>query len=316
MRHGFLVTFALLFALTTLANLPGQRMEIGIRTCQEQLLLPPLDEDGRRKMLNTRGFGDSALNRTQQAFVKRAAQRAQRVTRSSGGYRRQPVALEIGMGFGDLGIKVLSKGAFYLGIDMDPRHVQLANERLADKEDLLDSQFHTTVGTFPITPNDSEDLVEYLKGFQQAMEIADIGAFSVDMYWSGDELVQFMEWAFETLPSGGKLYMTGVSPFCNLFPGYEAIYTHRRDVLRERFPGWIPDINQLELAGWDREKYLSMYPAFFHLVDTTVLKREGRKAGFKNIHVRYMRRLYPERLRYRGDTPGVGEIASFIGTKP
>ncbi len=303
--------------------MPFGGMELRMEPCQKLLKLPPKDKNGRRPAYNKRGFADTKFNETQLKFVARAKERAPLRIASGGGFQRQPMVLEIGMAYGDLALEIVkpdrktnSPGAFYFGIDMERVHVDIAESRLS-KAQVHSSQYQTLRAEFPIAADDLETRATLASEFQ-TFAITDIGMFSVAMYLDPEKLQQFMNWAFDLLPSGGRLYLTAISPYANLYPGYESTYLHRRDFLKDSFPGWIPDVRVPEMRPFlpNLEEYLLKYPTFFHLLEPKVLEQCGLAAGFVEIKAKYLRRLFPENLVYRGNDPSVGELSSFIGVKP
>jgi hypothetical protein len=276
------------------------------------------------RLSNVRGFADTVFNANQKKFVERAVSRTQ-LSRA----QKQPFALEIGGAFADLGKQILAGRRHYFYIDMEEGHKDFAIDNL-DSLGPTEGGYHTQIAQFPILPGSS-----FEKNFQlnlSARSITDIGLFSVAMYFSGQELVEFLKWAYKTLPSGGRLYLTAVSPFCNLFPGYEATYLENRArfiaakrkgseylasrPLSERFPGWIPNVTTPEFSPFLPPNYLKMYPKFFHSLEPIVLSYYAKQAGFNIIRSGFLRRKFPERLIYRGERKNVGELSSLIVEKP
>ncbi len=70
------------------------------------------------------------------------------------------------------------------------------------------------------------------------------------------------------------------------------------------------------MAPYLPENYLEMYPPTFHFTIPEVMDYYAQKIGFEVEKSGFLRRTYPERLRYLGSLPDVGEIAYGVYVKP
>ncbi len=283
--------------------------------------LPQVDGDGRRPTLNKFGFAETQFNNTQKAFIERAVERAQPSPPRQPGtfFRRQPVVLEIGGAYGDLGLEIVRRGGYYFYADRSEEQAAIAEGRLAEASK-YDSQFNTFQAQFPLDRARDGATIDRLHENERGFEIVDIGMFSVAMYMSGPQLEDLFSWAFEKLPSGGRFYLTAISPYANLYPGYESRYDtlhaqfKRFKFIQPFYPGWVEDVTTL--GEHLPEGYLDKYPSYFHQLHPEVLEFLAEGTGFQVVESKFLRREFPERLKYVGKKKNVGELSSLIVEKP
>ncbi len=281
-----------------------------------QVVLPPIDSDGRIPTNNKHGYADPLrTSETQEEFVTHAIENTSRPLSST---QKNPIALEIGVGFAPLGPRIIKAGGRYFAIDLDEAHIEYTDEQL-EAAQTKENQFETAVGRIPFTP-DQWELNAKLNDILDSNEITDIGLFQVAMYMSGEEIIEFLKWAFKILPSGGRVYMTGASAYGNAFPQYEDRYHRKlRNFFKmseiEPFPGWIPRLTSPSMAPHTPAGFLDQYPEYFHIFDHRVFEVYAKQIGFKT-EGKFLRKLIPSRFIYTGPTPHVGELSSLVLEKP
>ncbi len=289
-------------------------------------LFPGLDQDLRRPTLNRRGYADTRFNETQLGFIRRAINRTQRNLNPNPQNPKQRAVIHIGGAYGDMEKKILTGGGHVIYFDMEENHRLIAEDEL-DSVKIHPSQYETLTAEFPLNFEENPSLESRLHQLYLGYEITDIAAFAMFMYLSGEEQLRVLQWAYDLLPPGGRFYITGTSPFCHLFPGWDDIYMQRKQInfLAQYdlypFPGWIPNVLAGDIKHFVPEGYLEHYTPFFHLLDPIVLGHHAMTIGFKVHSGKYLKRNYPQKLVYQGrwsevDGLPVGEIASLILEKP
>ena len=118
-------------------------------------------------------------------------------------------------------------------------------------------------------------------------------------YLSGNELVQGLKLLYKATAPGGRIYISVKTPFVS--PALEKDFLHRKNNLKEEFPGWYPNV-------YDREEFRGKIPdfvrkqqtAFLHVFDHETMSKYLEKAGFRVLDHFYFLRNTMMRMKLLG----------------
>jgi SAM-dependent methyltransferase len=278
--------------------------------------------------MNKHGYGDADPKRDETIweFIEEAVNLTKLTDQAGQPATPTKIVVDIGGGYGDVALRIVQGGGRVLYIDKAEEHEMFVAHKyneMADSPTL--GQLKTVVGSLPYpTSHYAADLSTrmFLNRELQNEQIVAVGSFSSMMYLSDTDTTELLEWVYNSLPSQGKFYITGVSAYSNVFPGYEPIHEGKMELFRENpkaypFPGYVRNVYfSQEMKKFVTKKYKKSYPNDFHFLDPEVLSFHAKKQGFIVEEAKFYRRDYPERLRYRGSNPDVGEMVRVILKKP
>lgn len=118
-------------------------------------------------------------------------------------------------------------------------------------------------------------------------------------YLSGAELVQGLKLLYKATAPGGRIYLSVKTPFVS--PVLEKDFLHRKNNLKEEFPGWYPNI-------YDRDEFRGKIPdfvrkqqtAFLHVFDHETMSNCLEDAGFQVLEHFYFLRSTTMRMKLLG----------------
>jgi len=217
-------------------------------------VLPKSSVAGLVPTLNNTGWMTEGLDEVSQAFVDFAATRPEE-------------SLDIGCAYGVATLPALAKGARVLACDMEPRHLELLEQRVPPEQR---TRLRTQAATMPEVafPAGSFGAIlcaralHFLKG-------GDVGLTVLRMY----------DW----LVPGGQIFLVADSPYAG--PWYQrAPEYERRKAEGCPWPGFVEDYRALLPPHLDP----SGHPTFVNPMDPDILKRVVSAARFEVLDVRWL----------------------------
>lgn len=195
--------------------------------------------------------------------------------------------LDIGCAYGVATLAALEQGARVCACDMEPRHLEILQERTPEQ---LRCRLRCSAGVMPTVDFPGHSFAAILASrVLHFLEGADIEAAVAKMY----------RW----LQPGGRLYLVADTPYTGPWYRHAAEYEARK-AAGERWPGRISDYRALLPDGTDP----AGHPRFINPLDPDLLQRTCTAAGFATLSSAFLGSAGP---RSRGN-----EHAGIVAVKP
>jgi SAM-dependent methyltransferase len=166
--------------------------------------------------------------------------------------------LDIGCGDGLATAAVIERGGRVVAVDPDGALIARVGARIPGERH---ARLTTQIGSLPT--------VDFEDG-----RFAAIHAAHVFQVLSGQEILRSLEKMRRWLRPGGKLFVSAIEPGgVRWQPVVD--YFESREAGGIRWPGFIPDVRRFLVDG------APLIPAFIHLLNSQVLRRELTSAGFR-----------------------------------
>jgi len=274
------IFFALLFAVIL-------NMELTVMEAIAQKKHPqsPIDRVTTiKKTVNNKGYEDIATNELLQkylTFVPQAPGHLMDLGCAWGYAIQQILSLEAKKPF------LVPQKRKIFAVDMSKQHL----DRVAANTPR--NIVETCLMTFP-----DQESPEIKKVFSPST----IGSTYAGMmlhYLSGVKLVQGLKLLYKATAPGGRIYISVKTPFVS--PALEKDFLHRKNDLKEEFPGWYPNV-------YDRDEFRGKIPDFvrkqqtpyLHVFDHETLSKYLEDAGFRVIKHFYFMRNTMMRMKLLG----------------
>jgi SAM-dependent methyltransferase len=224
------------------------------------LTLPMAEEDGRIRTLNMKGSMFRIKDMASASFLASVSNKT---------------VLEIGAAYGNILLESLNLGfKKYVVNDLDPRHLFIAASRVKEKlaKEVLDTSVTERIsfvdcefGATCAFRSDSFDAIL---------------AARVLHFFTPDKLVAGIKDLYRILKPGGRVYAVAATPYIRRYSKFIPEYENRVGN-GDRFPGYVENLEKyLDLSLISKEELKKVNNYVFMFLDTTVLSREFRNAGF------------------------------------
>lgn len=248
-------------------------------TAGGRLFTPPeAEEPGVERTLNGTGYMISTLDEISEAFVEFAGRQAP-----------WPV-LDVGAAFGVATLAALKAGVRVVANDIDVRHLAVLKDRTPPE---LTSKLTVVPGAFP------GEIAFAAETFSAVL------ASRVMHFFDGAQVESAARRMHEWLTPGGKAFVVVESSIFLDHPPLRDRYTTQR-AAGARWPGFVKNVKELLPR---RAKFV---PDQLHYLDTQVLSRTFREAGF----VVEQARPFHRRLDSQSTVAGTRESIGLIARKP
>lgn len=199
--------------------------------------------------------------------------------------------LDVGTAYGFTAIAALNKGANVIANDIDGHHLEILKNRVPlqfmERLQLLPGKIP---GGVKLAPSSVEAIL----------------ASRVFNYLSGTEIMQALNYMYEWLVPGGKLFITTETPYKKMFEKFIPLYEQKK-AKGDEWPGELEDIRP-----YTYENRIAFLPQSLHLIEEPVLCKAVEKAGFViEVSSSFSKYRLPEDACWDGQ-----ETAGLIAYKP